>query len=93
MKVNKSLLQILSFPDKILTRLVLGLIKIYQKTLSPDHSAVGKTDPFKGCKFYPSCSVYATQTFEKKGLALGLPKVLWRLLRCHPWSKGGVDEA
>lgn len=83
---------ILHFPDRALARLSIGLIKIYQATFSPDHSAGSQGDPLKGCKFYPSCSNYGIETFKKHGFVAGTPKVVWRILRCHPWSSGGVDQ-
>jgi len=43
------------------------------------------------CRFYPTCSNYAYQAIEKKGLIRGLALSLKRVLRCHPFSKGGYD--
>src|SRR5262249_11188930 len=45
------------------------------------------------CKFHPSCSQYAIDALKKYGLVRGSAKAAWRLLRCHPWSHGGVDYA
>lgn len=45
------------------------------------------------CKFHPSCSQYALDAFREYGLARGAALAGWRLLRCHPWSHGGVDYA
>jgi uncharacterized protein len=45
------------------------------------------------CKFHPSCSQYAIDALRKYGLIRGSLKAAWRLLRCHPWSHGGVDYA
>jgi len=45
------------------------------------------------CKFHPSCSQYALDALRKHGLLRGTLKAGWRLLRCHPWSHGGVDYA
>jgi putative membrane protein insertion efficiency factor len=83
---------VLLWPDRLLARATIGLIKIYQATISPDHSALGKADPLKGCKFYPSCSNYGIQALQKYGFITSLPRILWRVLRCHPWSSGGVDH-
>jgi len=44
------------------------------------------------CKFHPSCSEYASQALRKHGLVKGSTKAAWRLLRCNPWSDGGVDH-
>ena len=43
------------------------------------------------CKYHPSCSEYAAQAYRKHGLVRGTLKSAWRLLRCNPWSHGGVD--
>jgi putative membrane protein insertion efficiency factor len=45
------------------------------------------------CKYHPSCSQYAIDALRKHGLVLGGAKAGWRLLRCNPWSRGGVDYA
>ena len=45
------------------------------------------------CKFYPSCSEYAVDALRKYGFVRGTFKAAHRLLRCHPWSHGGVDYA
>jgi putative membrane protein insertion efficiency factor len=44
------------------------------------------------CKYYPSCSSYAIAAIENYGLK-GIAMSTWRLLRCNPWSHGGVDYA
>lgn len=43
------------------------------------------------CKYYPSCSSYAIGVLKRYGLVRGLVLSTWRLLRCNPWSSGGVD--
>jgi putative membrane protein insertion efficiency factor len=45
------------------------------------------------CKYHPSCSRYAIDALREYGLLRGLVLVGWRLLRCNPWSHGGVDYA
>ena len=51
--------------------------------------------PFLGgqCKYHPSCSQYAIDAFREFGLFKGTILAGWRLLRCNPWSRGGVDYA
>lgn len=44
------------------------------------------------CRFYPTCSTYALQAIERFGAVKGLYLAVSRLLRCHPWSRGGIDE-
>jgi putative membrane protein insertion efficiency factor len=63
--------------------LIVAPIRIYQRLLSP---AFGER-----CKYYPSCSEYAAQAIERFGILRGLVLAGWRLLRCNPWSHGGVD--
>ena len=53
----------------------------------------GRLTPEGTCKYHPSCSQYALDAFEKHGLLRGATKVGWRVLRCNPWSHGGVDYA
>jgi putative membrane protein insertion efficiency factor len=63
--------------------LVIGLIRLYQVTLA-------RALPQR-CRFYPSCSEYAVQALREKGLVRGGAAAGWRLARCGPWSRGGVD--
>jgi uncharacterized protein len=44
------------------------------------------------CRFYPSCSTYAVEALQVHGPARGSALAAGRLLRCHPWSPGGVDR-
>jgi len=60
------------------------LIKFYRNILSPLK--------LQTCRYYPSCSLYAIQAIEKYGTIKGLLKAMSRLLRCHPFSKGGYDQ-
>jgi putative membrane protein insertion efficiency factor len=43
------------------------------------------------CKYHPSCSEYSALAYREFGLVRGTVKSAWRLLRCNPWSQGGVD--
>ena len=45
------------------------------------------------CRYYPSCSRYAADAIAKHGLVRGSLKAAWRIVRCNPWSRGGVDYA
>jgi len=60
-----------------------AVIRFYQHWISP------YTPP--SCRFYPSCSEYASQAVERYGLAQGGWLALRRLLRCHPFHLGGYD--
>jgi len=77
---------------KILPRKpLLWLIKIYQKTLSPDHGPLKIFFTHGYCKYHPTCSEYGYQAVKKYGLIKGVPKAIWRVMRCNPCSKGGYD--
>ena len=73
----------LSWPGRILIALLIGLIRVYQYTLSP---LLGNV-----CRFEPSCSRYMVESLKKYGLVRGLARGLRRLSRCHPWNPGGYD--
>jgi len=62
---------------------LMGLIRLYQKTIGPLLGPV--------CRFYPSCSVYAFEAIKTHGAVYGTYLAVRRLLRCHPWNPGGVD--
>lgn len=73
-------------------RIVLGFIRFYQKT-SFFHKAIFRqlflSD--KICRFTPTCSEYTYQAVNKYGAVKGLFLGLKRIIRCHPWSKGGFE--
>jgi putative membrane protein insertion efficiency factor len=45
------------------------------------------------CRYHPTCSQYAHDALRKHGLLRGSLRAAWRILRCNPWSRGGVDYA
>ncbi len=61
----------------------LGLIKFYQKFISPVKQPC--------CRFYPTCSVYAYTAIKKHGAIKGTGMAVYRILRCNPFGKGGYD--
>lgn len=71
--------------------IVMAFIFLYQKTLSPDHGPLKHLHPHGFCRFYPTCSEYGYQVIKKRGILIGIPKTIWRIVRCNPWSKGGID--
>lgn len=77
---------------KIFKNIILKLIKLYQRTLSPDHGWLKRFYPNGFCRFHPSCSQYSYEAVEKHGVVRGSLKTVWRVLRCNPFSKGGVDR-
>jgi uncharacterized protein len=64
-------------------RLLVMLIRLYQKTLSP---LLGQH-----CRFYPSCSQYAIEAIQVHGALKGMMLASWRILRCQPLCTGGHD--
>jgi len=66
----------------MIRNLVIAPLKFYQKWIS---SAFAPR-----CKYYPSCSQYAVDAISEYGVK-GVVLAMWRLLRCNPWSHGGVD--
>ena len=68
-------------------KVLLKLIRKYQKYLSPDTG-----HELKHCKYYPTCSEYAYQSIEKYGVIVGVFKGMIRVIKCNPFSKGGVDK-
>jgi len=72
-------------------RILIAIISVYQKTLSPDHGWFSYRYPGGYCKYHPDCSEYCKQAIEKKGVFRGIALGTWRVLRCNPWSKGGID--
>lgn len=72
-------------------KIILKLIKIYQKILSPDHSWVRHFRISGTCKFRPTCSEYTYSAIDKYGILKGAWLGLKRLARCHPFNSGGYD--
>ncbi|MFA6134159.1 MAG: membrane protein insertion efficiency factor YidD [Phycisphaerae bacterium] len=79
----------MTFPDAfeaiwlLPRRTLILLVRLYQVTLSP---FVGRH-----CRFVPTCSSYCIEALRKRGALIGSAMGLWRILRCHPFSRGGYD--
>ena len=67
----------------MIRKLLISLIMVYRKTISPYKSF--------HCKYIPTCSEYAISALEKYGAIKGSLLAAWRILRCNPFSKGGYD--
>lgn len=67
------------------------MIRIYQKTLSFDHSFWAKPEVYRACIHYPSCSEYTYESIDKFGLIRGSIMGFFRIIRCNPFAKGGYD--
>ncbi|WP_425484394.1 membrane protein insertion efficiency factor YidD [Desulfoluna butyratoxydans] len=74
----KKLKQVLS-----LKQVFVGLIKAYQYLISP---LIGPR-----CRFYPTCSAYAIEAYERYGILKGSFLAVKRILKCHPFHPGGFD--
>jgi putative membrane protein insertion efficiency factor len=77
--------------NKFLALPLVGLLILYQKTLSPDHGLLKKHYPYGYCKFYPTCSMYAKEVLDKKGIT-GIPQIIVRILRCNPFTQPKIDH-
>jgi uncharacterized protein len=64
-------------------RTAIALLRAYKWALSPLLPAA--------CRYVPSCSEYALEAVERQGALLGGLKAAWRVLRCHPFARGGYD--
>ena len=62
---------------------ILAPVQLYRRFISPALPA--------RCKYHPTCSAYAVQAVRRYGLMRGVVLAAWRVLRCNPWSHGGVD--
>ena len=69
-----------SLPAKIL----IAPIRFYQRFITPYTPA--------SCRYYPTCSAYAVTALRSRGAVVGTGLTVWRLLRCNPWSDGGIDH-
>ena len=63
----------------------IGLVQVWRHTF-------GLLTPEGTCKYHPSCSQYAIDALRELGLVRGTIVAGWRILRCNPWSHGGVDR-
>ena len=78
--------------NSIIKKIILLLIRVYQKLFSFDHSFWARPDIIRVCVFYPSCSEYTYLAIEKFGIIKGSILGIWRIIRCNPLSHGGVDN-
>lgn len=63
---------------------VIGFLLLYRLIISPSYGDV--------CKYHPTCSAYALTAVQRFGVARGSWLTVRRLMRCHPWSLGGIDD-
>ncbi|HEX4058650.1 MAG TPA: membrane protein insertion efficiency factor YidD [Galbitalea sp.] len=60
------------------------ILRGYRAVISPLYGDV--------CRYYPSCSRYTLEAIQEYGLIRGTGLGAWRILRCHPWAAGGVED-
>jgi uncharacterized protein len=70
-----------------MTRILLATLAFYRRWLSPALHSLGPG----GCKYLPTCSEYAETAIAAHGPLKGVALAAWRLLRCHPFARGGLD--
>ena len=80
---NKMDTAMLSYVSAPFRWLLIGMVRVYQKVLSP---LLGPH-----CRFSPTCSDYFIQAIKKRGLFVGFALGTWRILRCNPLFPGGYD--
>ncbi len=74
-----------------LKKFALYLIKLYQKTLSPDSGWFSYKYPAGCCRYYPNCSKYSYDAIDKYGIFKGSYLSIKRIIKCNPLSRGGYD--
>ena len=60
------------------------VMKLYRKLISPLYGDV--------CRYWPTCSRYALESYQHVGFIQATARTIWRLMRCNPWSAGGIDD-
>ncbi|WP_209706946.1 membrane protein insertion efficiency factor YidD [Leucobacter exalbidus] len=63
---------------------MIGFMICYRKLISPLYGEV--------CRYYPSCSRYSLEAYQQRGFIIGVALTAWRLVRCNPFSGGGIDD-
>jgi putative membrane protein insertion efficiency factor len=67
----------------LVSKIVLAPVRFYQRLISPLFP--------RRCRYEPTCSAYAVEAVKTYGPARGVVLAAWRLLRCNPFSSGGLD--
>ena len=79
----------LSFLNKVVSRVLIVLVHIYRWTLSPIIHVL--SGPGAGCRFHPTCSEYAITSLREKTPIEACVLIFKRLSKCHPRNSGGYD--
>jgi putative membrane protein insertion efficiency factor len=72
-----------------MNRALLATLAFYRRWISP---ALHALNPGNGCRYVPTCSEYATIAIATHGPVRGSALAIWRLLRCNPFGRGGLDN-
>lgn len=73
----------------VVQRIAIGALWLYKRVVSPLlHTLAG---PMGGCRFHPTCSVYAVEAVKQHGTLKGSLLAAHRICRCHPWGECGED--
>ncbi|GAB2558556.1 membrane protein insertion efficiency factor YidD [Leucobacter ruminantium] len=78
--MSRTLLEIWLLPRN----LAIGIMHLYRRLISPLYGQV--------CRYHPSCSRYSLEAYQQRGFLVGLALTVWRLLRCNPFTPGGIDD-
>ena len=76
--------RLLSFVLLLPRNICVVILRVYRAVISPLYGDV--------CRYYPSCSAYTLGAIQQHGVFKGIALGTWRIARCHPWAKGGVDD-
>ena len=76
--------RVLSFVWLLPRNLCVLILRGYRAAISPLYGDV--------CRYYPSCSAYTLTAIQQHAVIKGIGLGAWRIARCHPWAKGGVDD-
>lgn len=75
--------------SRLLVLVCVSMIRLYQLIISPMKLFLFGSQ--SSCRFYPTCSSYAKDSFLRFGVVKGAYLTINRVCRCHPWNQGGVD--
>lgn len=81
--VKRAPIRLLKRIHGLLVTVLLAPLRLYRRLISPNLAP--------RCKYYPTCSAYAEQAVSELGIIRGTLLAGWRLLRCNPLSRGGID--
>ena len=80
----KTVIRVIEFIWLIPRNAVVAFLLGYRKVISPLYGDV--------CRYYPTCSAYGLGQIQQRGVVVGSVLTVWRILRCNPWSAGGMDQ-